>query len=214
MSEQETGAPLHKSAVIPADAPEVNDRAAEATPGAAAGQLDVMAAVDEQARRTLAAVADHLIPAAHGMPSAGEVVGEDRLQFVLRARPDLVEPVQAALRPELGADPAARVEALQRDEPVNLAALQLVIVGGYYTDRQVKELIGYPGQMAIEVRSWEYPPYLEEGLIDAVMARGPVWRDPATGKRAVDDAAPRSYEERTWTAEDRPEGGNDGRDGT
>jgi len=27
--------------------------------------------------------------------------------------------------------------------------------------------------------------YLEEGLIDAVLARGPVWRDPRTGKRAV-----------------------------
>ena len=30
-----------------------------------------------------------------------------------------------------------------------------------------------------------YPAYLEEGLIDAVLARGPVWRDPATGQRAV-----------------------------
>ena len=39
--------------------------------------------------------------------------------------------------------------------------------------------------MAIELRSWEYPAYLEEGLIDAVLARGPVWRDPATGQRAV-----------------------------
>jgi hypothetical protein len=28
------------------------------------------------------------------------------------------------------------------------------------------------------------PPYLEEGLIDAVVARGPTWRDPATGRRA------------------------------
>ena len=39
--------------------------------------------------------------------------------------------------------------------------------------------------MALELRSWEYPAYLEEGLIDAVLARGPVWRDPATGQRAV-----------------------------
>ncbi|CAN5706755.1 hypothetical protein BH23CHL7_BH23CHL7_24780 [soil metagenome] len=135
------------------------------------------------------------------------------MRFVLRARPDLVEPLQAALRPELGDDPADRLPALERDEPVNLAALQLVLVGGYYTHKRVKELIGYPGQLAIEVRSWEYPPYLEEGLIDAVMARGPVWRDPATGKRAVDDAGPRSYEERTWSAEGRPEGGHDGRNG-
>ena len=32
------------------------------------------------------AVADHLIPAAHGMPSAADVVGDARLRFVL-ARP-------------------------------------------------------------------------------------------------------------------------------
>ena len=34
------------------------------------------------------------------------------------------------------------------------------------------------------------PAYLEEGLIDAVLARGPVWRDPATGQRAVATARP------------------------
>jgi hypothetical protein len=173
---------------------------------------DPLAALDAGARRTFAAIADRLIPAAHGMPSAAEEVGDNRLRFVLRARPDLVEPLIAALRPELGENPEARLAALESDEPANLAALQLVIVAGYYTDRRVRELIGYPGQQAIEVRSWEYPPYLEEGLIDGVMARGPVWRDPATGQRAVADAAPRTYEERTWSTAGRPEGGQDGRD--
>jgi len=38
--------------------------------------------------------------------------------------------------------------------------------------------------MALELRSWEYPAYLEEGLIDAVLARGPAWRDPVTGQRS------------------------------
>jgi hypothetical protein len=71
-----------------------------------------------------------------------------------------------------------------------------VIVSGYYTDRRVKELIGYPGQMALELRSWEVPPYVEEGLIDAVLARGAVWRDPATGQRAVVDGTPQTYAER------------------
>ena len=89
-----------------------------------------------------------------------------------------------------------------------------MIVAGYYTDARVRELIGYPGQMAIEVRSWEYPAYLEEGLIDAVLARGPVWRDPATGQRAVDAGAPRTYAERWSTDAGSPEGGHDGRDRT
>ncbi len=42
---------------------------------------------------TLSAVADHLIPAAHGMPSAAAVVTEARVRFVLRTRPDLYEPL-------------------------------------------------------------------------------------------------------------------------
>jgi hypothetical protein len=173
---------------------------------------DMLASVDDTARQTFAAIADHLIPAAHGMPSAADVVDDARLGFVLRARPDLVEPFLAALRPELGDDPEARLTMLGRDEPANLAALQLVLVGGYYTDKGVRELIEYPGQLAIPVRSWEMPPYLEEGLIDAVLARGQVWRDPATGQRAVVEAMPRTYAERYRSTERRPEGGHDGRD--
>lgn len=151
--------------------------------------------LSDDERATFAAIADHLIPAAHGMPSAAEVVTDDRLLFVLRARPDLAEPLITALRAELGADVSDRLARLA-DEPTNLSALQLAIVSGYYTDKRVRELIGYPGQMALEVRSWEYPVYLEEGLIDAVLARGPVWRDPSTGQRAVVTDAPRTYADR------------------
>ena len=105
-----------------------------------------------------------------------------------------------------------RLEALA-DEPDNLAALQLTIVAGYYTDKGVRELIGYPGQVAIEVKSWLVPEYLEEGLIDAVLARGPVWRDPRTGTRAIESNVPQTYSERfTDTAAAGHEGGNDGRD--
>jgi hypothetical protein len=164
------------------------------------------ATLTEAERATFAAVADHLIPAAHGMPSAAEVVDDARLAFVLRARPDLAEPLKAALRSDLGTDVADRLAKLA-DEPTNLSALQLAIVGGYYTDKRVRELIGYPGQLAIEIRSWEYPVYLEEGLIDAVLARGPVWRDPSTGQRAVIRDAPRTYAERFSAAGETPEGG-------
>ena len=178
----------------------------------AANPADAAASLDAAERATLSAIADRLIPAAHGMPSAADVLDDARLRFVLNARPDLLEPLRAALRPELGDDPGARLETLGRDEPSTLGALQLVIVAGYYTDARVRELIGYPGQMAIEIRSWEYPVYLEEGLIDAVLARGSVWRDPATGQRAVDTGVPRTYAERWSTDAGSPEGGHDGRD--
>ncbi len=172
------------------------------------------AALNTDEMGTLATIADRLIPAAHGMPSAADVVTDDRLRFVLAARSDLVEPLRAALRPELCDDPQGRLDVLGQNEPTNLAALQLVIVAAYYTDRHVRQLIGYPGQMAIEVKSWLYPPYLEEGLIDAVLARGPVWRDPATGQRAVAAGVPRTYAERWTTDAGSPEGGHDGHDRT
>jgi hypothetical protein len=174
--------------------------------------VDELATLTDAERATFAAVADKLIPAAHDMPSAAEVVTEERLRFVLAARPDLAAPLRAALRADLGDDVAARLDRLALEEPATIAALQLVIVGGYYTDKHVRELIGYPGQQAITVRSWEYPPYLEEGLIDAVLARGPVWRDPATGVRATATDAPQTYAE-TFAAQ-APEGVPDGHDRT
>src|SRR5207253_10312455 len=161
-------------------------------------------------RATLLAVADLLIPAAHGMPSAADILSDDRLRFVLNARPDLLDPIRSALRADHGDDPQARLDALGRDDPASLAALQLAIVAGYYTDREVRDLIGYPGQQALTIRSWELPPYLEEGLIDAVLVRGPIWRDPATGTRTVVSGAPRTYAERFAAP---PEGASDGHHG-
>ena len=69
-------------------------------------------------RATFAAVADHLIPAAHGMPSAGDVVDDDAARGSCSAPgPTSSSRSAAALRPELGDDPAARLAALERDEP-------------------------------------------------------------------------------------------------
>lgn len=167
--------------------------------------------MDASERAIFAAVADHLIPAAHGMPSAAEIVGEERITFVLKARPDLEGPLAAALRPDLGGDVHGRLDTLA-SEPANLGALQLTIVAGYYTAKRVRELIGYPGQMAIDVKSWLVPEYLEEGHIDAVLARGPVWRDPRTGTRGVEGNVPRTYAERFTESADAAEGGTHGRD--
>jgi hypothetical protein len=207
MSGNETGTPTDLTGGMPATETQARHPAGHS-------DGDPLAALDAAARETFAAIADLLIPAAHGMPSADDVVDDDRLRFVLRSRPDLVEPLVAALRPSLAEDTQARLDELARDEPMNLAALQLVLVGGYYTDKRVRELIGYPGQIAIDVRAWDVPAYIEEGLIDAVLARGAVWRDPQTGTRAVVDPGPQTYAERYWPTERRPEGGHVGHDGS
>ena len=193
----------------PGGGPHDRDAVQPAGSGMITTELDPIASLDAEARAIFAEVADHLIPAAGAMPSAAEVATEDRLRFVLRARLDLLDPLRAALRPDLGSDVAARLVALAT-EPATLAALQLAIVAAYYTDKRVRELIGYPGQMAIELKSWLVPAYLEEGLIDAVLARGPAWRDPRTGRRAVLPNQPRTYAERFQVTSDAE--GDDGRD--
>jgi hypothetical protein len=154
-------------------------------PGTSTSPDDPLDVLDAGRRATFSAIAGHLIPAAHGMPSAANVIDDARLRFVLRARPDLVEPLRAALRRELGDDPAERLARLERDEPDSHGALLLTVVGGYYTDADVRDRLHYPGQVARTLYSWKVPDFIEEGLTDQVLARGPVWRDPATGRRAV-----------------------------
>lgn len=145
---------------------------------------DPLTALDSAARAAFTVVAGHLVPAAHGMPSAANVVGDARLRFVLTARPDLLEPLRAALRPGIGDDAETRLAALEHNDPDAYQALVSTVVFGYYTDKSVRDLLGYPGQMAKEIYSWKLPEYIEEGLTDQVLARGPIWRDPATGRRA------------------------------
>ena len=144
---------------------------------------ELVARIDPAARAALAAVADTLIPAAHGMPSAADVIDDGRLRFVLKWRPDLLEPLLAALRPGVGEDATSRLAILERDEPAHHAALISTVVFGYYTDTGVRERLGYPGQEAKQLYSWKVPDFIEEGLTDQVLARGPVWRDPATCRR-------------------------------
>ena len=82
---------------------------------------DPLATFDGSQRAAFAAVADSLIPEAHGMPSAGDIVDETRLRFVLRARPDLIEPFQAALGYRVGDDPAP---ASRRSNATNRTTMQ------------------------------------------------------------------------------------------
>jgi hypothetical protein len=172
-----------------------------------------LAGIDAEGRRRLAAIADHLIPAAHSMPSAADIVTEERLGFVLTSRPDLVEPLAAALRADLSDDPATRLTTLEEADPTALATLQLVIVAAYYTDAGVRERIGYPGQLAIPLDGDEPLLHVESELIDNVRARGPVWRDPSTGVRATADAD-RSTPTYEAVAPGATQGGTDGRHGS
>jgi hypothetical protein len=133
--------------------------------------------VDAAQRDRLRAFADVLIPAAHDMPAASEVgVADGQLDRVLRARPDLSEPLARALDRADPADHEGSLDALREQDPEAHEALLLAVVGGYYIDRDVRKRLGYTGQIPVEIRAEIIPNYVEEGLIDPLLARGPIYR--------------------------------------
>jgi hypothetical protein len=134
--------------------------------------------ITEDVRARLEQIADRLIPAAEGMPAASAVgVGHGQLDVVLGSRPDLADPLLRAL----AADPGeASMQALEQKDPEAHEALILVVLAGYYMSEDVKARLGYPGQTAAAVQVG-FPEYVEEGLLDAVVERGRLYRDPEEG---------------------------------
>jgi len=133
--------------------------------------------IDEALRARLRTVADVLIPEAHGMPAASAVgVADAQLDRVVAARPDLGDAVARALGEIDLDDVEASVERLHAADPGLHDELLLTIVGGYYIHPDVRARLGYDGQVPVEVRPEIIPAYVEEGLLDAVLRRGPIYR--------------------------------------
>lgn len=135
----------------------------------------------DENRQRFAELADVLIPAALGMPSASEAGVPGRwLDDALRYRPDLEPGLLEALSavPELSG--AEAIEVLNREHIPAFEALGTLAAGAYFLNPEIKQLIGYPGQVPS-------PPYDDTGeyvdLLENVMERGQVYRD------VPDDAA-------------------------
>jgi hypothetical protein len=131
--------------------------------------------LNQAERDLLARVADVLIPASGGMPSASEAdVAGEGLDAVLTARPDMLEGLKELLRLVEGQAPSAAVASLQSD---NLAVYQLlgeIVAGAYFMNPKVREAIGYHGQTPEPIPS--EPDYLEDGLLESVIRRGAIYR--------------------------------------
>jgi hypothetical protein len=142
--------------------------------------------IDDTLRERLRAFADALIPAAHDMPAASEVgVADRQLDVVLRVRPDLVGPLARALERVDPADHEGSLARLLEQDRAAHEALLLTVVGGYYIDRNVRRRLGYTGQEPVEVRPEIIPNYVEEGLVEPLLARGPIYR-PAPDRTWLD----------------------------
>lgn len=138
---------------------------------------------DERARSTFAGLADTLIPAAGGMPSASQsgAAGE-WLDAVLAARPDLSEPLLALVARVDGRDPATVIADLQANDPSAFGLLTEVVPNAYFMNPAVRELVGYPGQVGLDPDLAWPPDWLD--LLEPVIERGPIYRDPPAGEPA------------------------------
>lgn len=135
-------------------------------------------------RPTLAALADVLIPAADGMPSASEAgAAGEWLDEVLRVRGDLEAPLHGLLERARGVDPAAEVDRLGREEPEAFEALATAVAGAYFLNPEVRRLIGYPGQERRPIEPEDPPDYEQDGLLASVIERGPIFRPTPESRR-------------------------------
>ena len=138
-----------------------------------------MALTDAQ-RAQLGAIADQLIPAGGGMPSASEAgVSGQYLDEVLTSLPDLADALDTTLAAVDGLDPAEAIAVL-REDPAGWGVLTAVVPGAYFMNPAIRAAIGYPGLERRPIDPDAEPDYLADGLLDSVVSRGPVYRPTPT----------------------------------
>jgi hypothetical protein len=131
---------------------------------------------DDRARSTFAGLADALIPAGNGMPSAsGAGAAGEWLDAVLEARPDLSDPLLALVTRVEGRDPATVIADLQANDPSGFGLLAEVVPNAYFMNPTVRALVGYPGQVGLDPDLTWPPDWLD--LLVPVIERGPIYRD-------------------------------------
>jgi hypothetical protein len=130
---------------------------------------------DPAQRAVLAGLADVLIPAGDGMPSASAAgVAEQGLDQVLAAVPSLGPSLANVLDRVEGREPADVVASLARTDPAAYGILTEVVAAAYFMNSAVREAVGYAGQ-----RPTPLDPrvdYMEDGLLESVIKRGPIYR--------------------------------------
>ena len=130
---------------------------------------------DSNERAILGELADILIPAGEGFPSASEAgVSDDGLDQVLSFRPDLSDGLKQLISAARGKSASDFVAALKRDDPTGFGLLAEFVPGAYFLNPRVRERLGYAGQGARPIDP--KPDYLDDGLLQSVIDRGPVYR--------------------------------------
>ena len=117
------------------------------------------------------AMADLLIPAGAGMPSASEAkVGSTGLAQVLKFRPELQAPLEKVLAQCQGMLPQRALDSLP---PEAFAMLAEIVASAYFMNEDVRAKLHYHGQRAKPIVPEEINPALLKPVID----RGPIYRE-------------------------------------
>ena len=130
---------------------------------------------DPAQRAVLAGLADVLIPAGDGMPSASTgAVAQEGLDQVLAAVPSLGPGLADVLARAKGRDPAEVVASLARTDQAAYGILTEVVTAAYFMHPNVRKAVGYTGQgpSPLDPRV----DYMEDGLLESVIKRGPIYR--------------------------------------
>lgn len=140
---------------------------------------------DANERSVLGELADVLIPAGQGFPSASQAgVAGEGLDQTLSFRPDFAEGLKRLIVAARGRSAAEFVEELQRTDPIGFGLLAEFVPGAYFLNLRVREKLGYGGQRAHPIDP--HPDYLDDGLLQSVIDRGAIYRPtPDLGSAAV-----------------------------
>ena len=130
--------------------------------------------LSEPERHRLGLIADALIGGGGGLPSAREAdVQGVWIDRVLAARPDLFDVLSKAA--SISGDPQL---VLDRLDSAELDHIKYAIAAAYLINPRVRALLGYPGNAPEKQPAYpdEAQSYLEDGILDAVIKRGPIYR--------------------------------------
>jgi len=74
------------------------------------------------------------------------------------------------------ADPAGELKRIETTDPAGWGTLTTVVAGAYFLNPEIAAKVGYPGRRAIPVDADAEPDWLQDGLLDSVKSRGPIYR--------------------------------------
>jgi hypothetical protein len=118
-----------------------------------------------------------LMPEHDRGPSADEAgLASTFIDQALALRPDLATDFRAQLTEARGADPRAFCEKLRASDPAAFERLTFMLAGAYLLSPSARRWLGYEGQQGEYQDGSPQPEYGPRGLLDAVRARGPIYR--------------------------------------